>query len=413
MTGIHSPRSDPHVARIDIEYPILESAREGGRFIQIIEGPRGAGKTTLLRRIASRLAGTGVIPPLVDLDRICTSPMAFAQAFVSQVSGAASPAHGAASPPGIARLKTQIATECARRRPDPAALLELALSAPRIVASDTGRPAILLLDEAAEITRLTHHAGLRDGLRLICRSLAAGPVSLIAAVSPASRPAPFLNLLAAEAGDRLRILKVPPLSEREVAQLAMARGCAPPRDPERSLWINATHGHPLYVAALSARVAAGEDIATAMVTALTPPLGTLHQECRYDYHFLVERSRGHAVVRAILDLLAREEGANLTRVADHLRIALPTALDYLSWLLEVGLARRDGAGYVITDPLLALWIRLNGPDPGDPFEAVVQFLEKPRVAPRPAARPRGRRPGATRLSSPVAQASREFRIEID
>jgi len=39
--------------------------------------------------------------------------------------------------------------------------------------------------------------------------------------------------------------------------------------------MNATNGHPLYVAALSARVAAGEDMVTAMVTAMTPPLGTL------------------------------------------------------------------------------------------------------------------------------------------
>src|SRR5262245_15030199 len=106
----------PLIARIDIEYPILERAREGGPFIQIIEGPRGAGKTTLLGRLASRLAANGVITPIVDLDRICTSPMAFAQTFVSLVSNAAGITD---SSEGISRLKSQIEKECARRRPDP------------------------------------------------------------------------------------------------------------------------------------------------------------------------------------------------------------------------------------------------------------------------------------------------------
>lgn len=409
MTVHAGPRVEPHVARIDIEYPILERAREGGPFIQIVEGPRGSGKTTLMGRLASRLAATGVLPPLVDVDRIGTSPIQFARAFVSQVCAVA----GEEPAPGIARLRSRIETECARRRPDPVALIELALSAPRAIAADTGRSTVLLLDEAAEVARLTRHAGLRDGLRLICRSLAAGDFGLIAAVSPASRPAPFLKLLAEEAGERLQSLSLPPLTFREVMQLAAARGCTPATEEQGSLWMNATNGHPLYVAALSARVASGEDLVTSMVAALTPPLGALHQECRYDYHLLVERSRGQAVVRAILDLLAREEGANLTRVAHHLRIALPTALDYLSWLLEVGLARRDGGGYVITDPLLALWIRMNGPDAGEPIESVVRFLERPRVPPRPAARPRGRRPGSARLPRPVAQTSPEFRIEID
>lgn len=407
-TGMES-----HVARVEIEYPIIERARGGGRFIQIIEGPRGAGKTTLLRRLAARLTATGVVAPLVDLDWICTGPMQFAKAFVTQVESTLDPVSGTASAAGIARLKLQIDKETQKRRPDAVALIELALSAPSVVAAETGLPTILLLDEAAEVVRLTRHAGLRDGMRLICGVLGAGEFSLIATVSPASRPAPFLGLLAGQAGEPIDRLTLPSLSARELAHAVAALGCAPPGDDLLILWMNATNGHPLYVAALSARVAQGEDLATAMMTALTPPLGALHQECRYDYQLLVERSRGQAVVRAILDLLAREAGANLTRVAGHLRIALPTALDYLSWLLEVGLARRDGGGYVITDPMLSLWIRLNGPEPGDPLDSVVRFLERPRMPPRPAARPRGRRPGAARSSRRTAPTSSEFRIEID
>ncbi|MFQ5878520.1 MAG: hypothetical protein ACE5JH_12710, partial [Acidobacteriota bacterium] len=146
----------------------------------------------------------------------------------------------------------------------------------------------------------------------------------------------------------------------------------------------------------------GQDLASALVTEMTPPSGALHQECRFDYHLLMERSRGRAAVRSILHHLARHEGAILSDVARHLRVALPTALDDRSWLLEVGLIRRDGRGYVLTDPLLRLWIVLNGPDPNDLTEQVALFLGEPRQVVRPPARPRGRRAGAAPSASPPA-----------
>jgi len=160
------------------------------------------------------------------------------------------------------------------------------------------------------------------------------------------------------------------------------------------LWMKATGGRPLYAEILARLVARGEDLASALDRAMRPPAGALHQECRFDYHLLVERSRGHAAVRTILDLLARRPGLNLTGIAHHLRIAPPTALDYLSWLLEVELIRRDGPGYICDDPLLRLWVILNGPQPVDPREAIDRFLEEPLATPAPAPAPRGRRPGS-------------------
>ncbi len=185
-------------------------------------------------------------------------------------------------------------------------------------------------------------------------------------------------------------------------------------DRSLDLWMTATAGRPLYVEILARRVETGEDIGSALAAEMTPPLGAMHQECRFDYHLLVERSRGHAAVRAILRILSREEGATLSRVAEGLGVALPTALDYLSWLMEVGLIGRDGPGYVVSDPLLALWVRLNGPEAPDLLKEVAAFLRRPRRVPRPPARPRGRRPG----SAPPAPARQrlyvpELRIEID
>ncbi|HEY3176631.1 MAG TPA: ATP-binding protein [Candidatus Polarisedimenticolia bacterium] len=412
-----------YVPRVAIEAELLDGARTGTARLQVIEAPRGAGKSALLRQVASQLAARQTIVPLLDLERLCTTPAAFATGFTSGILRAVSASLDSTALPRSARILSSLNEEAVRRRPDPARLLHLALSYPEAVASEANRPLALLLDEAAEIARLSRHSGLRDCLRIVAEHLGGGSLTVIATVSPASRPAPLLDLFDKEAGGAMRRLRLPPLDERELSALLSIRGCpAAPRGSaggseagsEISLWMNATNGHPLYAEILARRVAAGEDLASALAAELYPPLGALHQECRFDYHLLVERSRGHAAVRAILHLLAREEGATLSRVAGHLRVALPTALDYLAWLLEVGLIRRDGQGYLVADPLLGLWVRLNGPEPAGLLEEVAAFLERPRPAPRPPARPRGRRPGTRAPRRPSMRPYvPDLRIEID
>ena len=201
----------------------------------------------------------------------------------------------------------------------------------------------------------------------------------------------------------MEIVVLPPLSRAELGALIQAWGIAPGAGvpaPDVEMWMRATGGRPLYAEILARRIVrdgpAGADLTSALASEMTPPVGSLHQECRFDYHLLVERSRGHSVVRSILRILAREEGQRLSAIAQQLRIQLPTALDYLSWLLEVGLIRRDGAGYVFADPLLRLWVTLAGPEPADLLEEVVKLLESPLRVPQPPSRPRGPRPARPR-----------------
>jgi hypothetical protein len=423
MTRSALHRAVSHVPRVAVEAELLDGARSGTARLQVLEAPRGAGKSSLLARLASRLAAHQTIAAVIDLEPLCTTPADFAMGFTSPVLRAAEAVVDPSLLARSARIMASLKEEAARRRPDPVRLLDLALDYPRSVAEEAGRPLALLLDEVAEIAKLSRHSGLRDCLRIVAGRLADSSFCVVAAVSPASRPGPFLDLLMRESGGQVRRLRLPPLDDGEMSALLSMRGCPviPPGPEGRAgaagrlaLWMKATNGHPLYVEILARRAAAGEDLALALASELTPPLGALHQECRFDYHLLVERSRGHAAVRAILQLLAREDDATLSRVAQHLKVALPTALDYLAWLLEVGLIRRDGQGYVVADPLLGLWVRLNGPEPVDRLEEVAAFLMKPRVAPRPPARPRGRRPG-TRVA--IRRAVRPYvpdlRIEID
>jgi len=391
-------------ARARLETEILGAAMAASPRIQVIAAPRGAGKTTALARLTAAARRAGSLAARIEFEKICTIPTQFAR-YLPQGLDAAARACGSAPGPRAAHLKTALDEEAARRKPDFVLLLDLSFAYPQAVAEDSGRSLLLLADEVGEVRGFQRHSGLRDCLRLVARRLAtSSSVSVVGTVSPASRPGRFLDLLRSEAGEDLRVLSWPPLEREELAAMLASWGCrasSSSSSPSPSgaaggldMWMKASAGRPLYAEILARRVARGEDLASALDQAMRPPTGALHQECRFDYHLLVERSRGHAAVRTILDLLARRPGLNLTGIAHHLRIAPPTALDYLSWLLEVELIRRDGPGYICDDPLLRLWVILNGPQPVDQREEIARFLAEPLAAPAPPPARRGRRPGS-------------------
>ncbi len=388
-----------------LEEELLAAALDDTPPVQVVEAPRGAGKSTLLRAMQRRLAAAGSRCALVEMDRLCAGPVSVARHLPPIVARALAPSGDGSMPsePPARDLLHAIETERARRKPNPSLLLDLAMSYPGAAADEAGERLILLVDDLGEAGCLSRHAGLKQWPSILGRRLAGSAhLAIVATAGPASRPAPLIDEIgarAAEAGRGLMRVALPPLDALEIAALLDRFGVAPAGTGDGiDLWLKATHGHPAYLEILARRVATGSDLPGALAAELSPPYGALHQECRFDYHHLVERSRGHAAVRSILQLLASEEGANLSRVARHLGISLPTAIDYLSWLLEVGLIQREGRGYLFADPLLRLWITLNGPEPPDLAPEVRRFLA--------GARQTAAAPAVTNRPSPPAPAPR-------
>jgi hypothetical protein len=398
----------------------LASPAPGAAPFVVVAGARGLGKTRLLERTAARLATRGVIPVVADVDRIGASPEELARHLVRRVDRAAGLAGHPPFPAesGPAALARTIEAQLAAPRPAAATLLEGALSYPRAVADRLGRPLPLVLDELGEITGLSRHAGLRGLEGLVARALAgpAGP-PVLASVSPASRPGSLLKRCeeeAAAAGRPFLVLPIAPWSHEEMAEFLSHRGGQPPAPGVVGAWLRATGGRPLY-AEILARRCLGPGRTWGLAEALAAEMGddgTLRRECRFDYHMLVERSRGKAVVRSILSLVAASRRVNLTAVARHAHTALPTATDYLAWMIEVGLLQREVRTYRLADPLLGMWLRLNGPEEADPLEEAVRLLED-----APGASPGG--PSSSILlppappSAPARGRGGDFPMEID
>ena len=73
------------------------------------------------------------------------------------------------------------------------------------------------------------------------------------------------------------------------------------------------------------------------ISALTALLarGVLTNWCRFCYELRLHRARGYGALKAILDILADEEGLTLTEISLRLRRTPGSTKDYLSWLEDV------------------------------------------------------------------------------
>ncbi len=100
------------------------------------------------------------------------------------------------------------------------------------------------------------------------------------------------------------------------------------------------------------------DVVSALA-ALIAPDGRLAQQCAFSYELRLHRARGYGALKAILDILAEEEGLTLTEISQRLQRTPGSTKDYLSWLEDVDLVSARHKRYSYTDPLLRVWVRLH------------------------------------------------------
>jgi hypothetical protein len=73
----------------------------------------------------------------------------------------------------------------------------------------------------------------------------------------------------------------------------------------------------------------------------------------------LHRARGYGALKAILEILAEQEGLTLTEIAQRLQRTPGSTKDYLSWLEDVDLVASRQKRYSFSDPLLRVWVRLH------------------------------------------------------
>ena len=114
--------------------------------------------------------------------------------------------------------------------------------------------------------------------------------------------------------------------------------------------------------------------------------GRIAQDCNFCYELRLHRARGYGALKAILEILADEEGLTLTEISQKLQRTPGSTKDYLSWLEDVDLVVSRQKRYSYADPMLRVWVRLHCrpmPPTEDDLAREVHRYALPRL-PQPA-----------------------------
>lgn len=228
-------------------------------------------------------------------------------------------------------------------------------------------PATFLLDEALELQTFESFPGLRTVLRDFLRVLGASGNRFVLTTRYIARAHRILR----DATSRFEVIHVPPLTGPEVHDLLLAvsgtNGLQEmPRENTDSL-VRAiqilSDGRVGYARAIGETMAdmveaQGVGDPVSALTALLSPDGRLAVSCEFCYELRLHRARGYGALKAILEILAREEPLTLTEIAHRLRRTPGSTKDYLSWLEDVDLIVSQRKRYSFGDPLLRVWVRL-------------------------------------------------------
>ena len=315
--------------------------------IPVLVGGCGSGRTTVLRLLRERIGRTSV--QFVDVERTATTPERFWRAMT------------AVSPFPVSDQSAQGAG--ARGAFD--ATLAF-LSRARTAASE---PATFLLDEFLELWTFESFPGLRRVLHDCIDGLSASGNRFVLTSRYVARTLRLLR----DHSARFEVIHMPPLSIEDTSDIlgptaAPAGGASDAQEADYlARTVQAlTDGRPSYVRALADELSAlrehggpGSGDAISALAGLLGIEGRLAAQCEFSYELRLHRARGYGALKAILEILADEEGLTLTEISQRLQRTPGSTKDYLSWLEDVDLVTSRQKRYTFTDPMLRVWVRLH------------------------------------------------------
>ena len=349
-------------------------------------GLRRVGKTLLLKELMRQVLDTepDIIPAYLDFSALCSSPENFVLGYVGSIcywlfeKGQSDPEpylNANALPVALARHGADdlmediqpILQELARAKPDRQALLRQAFRFPRQVVSKRKTRLALVFDEFQEIQTLENFPESRNILSLfraemqtqtgIVYFLAGSAISILShLISHPDSP-----LFA-----QFTWLSVEPFP-RASTHLLVEKLITEPLEADIYPLIHSlTVGHPFYITALSRRLSylieviqrpANQDtVKQAFLIETLAPGGRIYDFCRYVYDLSLQKASGYGSLKAVLQILATDDGLTATQIARRLRVTSASASDYLRWLCEVDLIQVKDHIYSFRDPVLRFWV---------------------------------------------------------
>src|SRR4051812_23854809 len=306
--------------------------------IPVLLGGCGSGRTTLLHQVRERVGRS--TSQYLDVERTATTPERFLKALAS-----ASPFAPPAGPLG-ARAAFDAALDFFTR-----------------TRAAGNEPVTFLLDEFLELRTFESFPGLRR----VLYDFADGVVGSANRFVLSSRYTARTLRLLRERSARFEVIHVPSLTVEDTLDM-LDLGDSAGADAEfTARTVHAlADGRPSYVQSLSGELrhmrdagGPGGDDAVSALAALMGIGGRIANDCNFCYELRLHRARGYGALKAILEILADEEGLTLTGISQQLQRTPGSTKDYLSWLEDVDLVLSRQKRYSYVDPLLRVWVRLH------------------------------------------------------
>lgn len=228
-------------------------------------------------------------------------------------------------------------------------------------ASGRQDPATFLLDEFLELRTFESFPGLRRVLFDFADGLVDSGNRFVLSSRYTTRALRLLR----DRSARFEVIHLPALTVEDTVDMLDA-----PAGGDGDFTARTVHaladGRPSYVSGLGAElrrmreagVPGGDDAVSALV-ALMAPGGAIATGCNFSYELRLHRARGYGALKAILEILAEDEGLTLTEISQRLQRTPGSTKDYLSWLEDVDLVVSRQKRYSYADPLLRVWVRLH------------------------------------------------------
>jgi hypothetical protein len=320
----------------------LDGSAPGGSRIPVLLGGCGSGRTSLLLRLRDLIGRSHA--QYIDVERIATTPERFHDALRD-------------ASPFVSHYGGNGADRGARDAFDASlAFLDTARAA-------ADAPATFLLDEFLEVRTFESFPGLRTVLRDLVGALASSGNRFVLTTRFIARAHRLLRDVPAQ----FELVHLSPLSASEIRATIASNGGREDDDPRRDDLARMVHalsdGRPAYARMIAEAATAvatrGAADPVGALASLMSPGGALAAACRFCYELRLHRARGYGALKAILDVLAREEPLTLTEIALRLRRTPGSTKDYLSWLEDVDLIVSRQKRYSFADPMLRLYVRLH------------------------------------------------------
>jgi hypothetical protein len=316
--------------------------------IPVLLGGCGSGRTTLLLQLRDRIGRTAV--QYIDVERTATTPERFLRAIAA---GSPFPATDASSVAAGAR-----------------AAFDATLAGLSQARSGAGEPVTFLLDEFLELRTFESFPGLRRVLHDLVDGLSASGNRFVLTSRYVARTLRLMR----DRSARFELIHMPSLTAEDTMDIiGPLAGAHEAHDAEylaRTVQALAD-GRPMYVRALADELSAlrdhglpggagrpGSEDPISALAGLLAPDGRLARQCSFCYELRLHRARGYGALKAILEILAEEEGLTLTEISQRLQRTPGSTKDYLSWLEDVDLVASRQKRYSFSDPLLRVWVRL-------------------------------------------------------